>query len=217
MVWQPHWRRIGGGPAEGWSAGRSGQMNMRLPAVLVFVVACASMLSGGTALSAASPKQARVSAKSSTVQLNGNGLGVTRYGATQASATKAISAVLGKPTGHPSADCTSEYFQTAWHDLVVQFVAGRFRGYRYLAGGKYGVAPTAAMVRSTTPRLATAAGITVGSSLADAKRAYRTLARSATNFDRTQSGITFAFWSSGSPSPSSRIYEIKSNVCPGSL
>jgi hypothetical protein len=192
-------------------------MKRRLPAVLVFVVACSLILSCGIALSAASPKQARVSAKTSPVRLNGNGLGVTRYGATQSSATKAISAVLGKPSGHPSADCTGEYFQTSWHDLVVQFVAGRFRGYRYLDGGKYGVAPTAAVVRSTTPRLSTAAGITVGTSLVDAKHAYRTLRRAATNFYRTKSGITFAFWSSGNPSPNSRIYEVKSNVCPGSL
>jgi len=192
-------------------------MKRRLPAVLVFVVACSSILSGGIALSAASPKRARVSAKTSTVRLNGNGLGVTRYGAARSSATKAISAVLGNPTGHPSADCTSKYFQTAWHDLVVQFVAGRFRGYRYLDGGDGGVAPTAAVVRSTTPRLSTATGITVGSSLVDAERAYGTLRRVATESYRTESGITFSVWSSGNPSPNSRIYEIKSNVCPGSL
>jgi len=189
-----------------------------LPAVLVVVVACSSLLSGGMAYSAISPKQARVVAKTSmVVRLNGNGLGVTRYGAALSSATKAVSAVLGKPTGHPAADCTGEYDQTAWHDLVVQFVAGRFRGYRYLDGGDGGVAPTAAVVRSTTPRLSTATGITVGSSLVDAERAYGTLRRVATESYRTESGITFSVWSSGNPSPNSRIYEIKSNVCPGSL
>jgi len=155
-------------------------MKRRLPAVLVFVVACSSILSGGIALSAASPKRARVSAKTSTVRLNGNGLGVTGYGAARSSATKAISAVLGNPTGHPSADCTSKYFQTAWHDLVVQFVAGRFRGYRYLDGGDRALAPTRAVLRSVRPRLSTTKGISLGSSLADAKRAYRTLRRSAT-------------------------------------
>lgn len=150
------------------------------------------------------------------VRLDGNGLGVTTYGATVSAATKAISAVLGNPTGHPAAGCTGRYEQTAWHDLVVQFVAGRFRGYRYLAGGTYG-APTPAVVRTTTPRLATPAGITLGSSLAQTRRAYEKLRPRGTDFYATSSGITFAFWASGNPLPESRIYEIKSNVCPSSL
>jgi len=190
----------------------------RLLGVPVVVLACSSLLSAGTARSAISPERARFVARISTaVRLDGNGLGVTRYGARLWSATKAISAVLGNPTGHPAAECTGEYDQTAWHDLVVQFVAGRFRGYRYLDGGDRGVAPAPGVVRSTRPRLSTATGITFGSSLADAERAYGTLRRVASESYRTQSGITFSFWSSGNPSPNSRIYEIKSDACPGSL
>jgi len=190
----------------------------RTPAAGLVVVACFSLLSEAVARSGRSAIRERVSVKSSRiVLLNGNGLGVARYGATFSSATKAISAVLGKPTGHPTAGCTGEYAQTAWHDLVVQFVAGRFRGYRYLDGGERAVAPTGAVLRSVRPRLATATGISLGSSLADAQRAYGVLRRVGTDFYASRSGITFAFWSSGNPVRNSRIYEIKSNVCPGSL
>jgi hypothetical protein len=66
------------------------------------------------------------------IVLAGNGLGVTNFGATSAAATKAITAELGKPTGHPNAGCTAAYAETAWHDLLVQFVSGRFEGYRCL-------------------------------------------------------------------------------------
>lgn len=65
--------------------------------------------------------RAAVRAAQSAVRLDGDGLGVTNFGATTSSAAGAISAVLGKPTGHPAAVCTPAYRQTAWHDLVVQF------------------------------------------------------------------------------------------------
>jgi hypothetical protein len=152
------------------------------------------------------------------VRLDGDGLGVTKFGATASSATKAISAVLGKPTGHPAAACTPAYRQTAWLDLVVQFVAGRFRGYRYLdRGPNPEVAPTAAVVRAARPKLSTATGISLGSTLADAERAYPTLRRSATESYQTRSGITFSFWSPDNPNRNSRIYEIKNNACPAAI
>jgi hypothetical protein len=96
---------------------------------------------------------------------------------------------------------------------VVQFVAGRFRGYRYLDGGERPLAPTRSVLRSVRPRLSTATGISLGSSLADARRSYGVLRRVGTAFYRTRSGITFALWSSGTPARKSRIHEIKSNVC----
>ena len=152
------------------------------------------------------------------IQLDGNGLGVVSFGATAASATAALSAVLGKPTGHPSAGCTSAYAQTAWHDLIVQFVSGRFRGYRYVDAPPYGVAPSPKLLRAVTPKLSTSAGITLGDTSAEAKRVYPSLRQTGSEFWSTPTGIVFAFYQLKAPSSSSEpIYEIKNSVCPGSL
>lgn len=152
------------------------------------------------------------------IQLDGNGLGVVNFGATAFSATKALTAVLGKPTGHPSAGCTSAYTQDAWHDLVVQFVSGRFRGYRYVDSPPYGIAPSLKLLRAANPKLSTSAGITLGDTLAEAKRVYPSLRQTGSEFWRTPTGIVFAFYQLKTPSSSSEpIYEIKSSVCPGSL
>jgi hypothetical protein len=153
------------------------------------------------------------------VQLDGNGLGLANFGAPTAMTTEAITAVLGAPTGHPSAGCTEKYTQVAWHDLIVQFTDGRFTGYRYVAGGSNGVSPSLGTLHDpVVPTIATAAGITLGSTMADVERAYRSLHRSGTDFWRTPGGIVFAFYSAEpNPSSPSPVYEIKDNVCPAAL
>ena len=152
------------------------------------------------------------------IQLDGNGLGVVSFGATAASATKTLTAALGKPTGHPSAGCTSAYTETAWHDLIVQFFSGRFRGYRYVDAPPYGIAPSPKLLRAVTPKLSTSVGITLGDTFADAKRAYPSLRQTGSEFWRTPAGIVFAFYQLKAPSLSSEpIYEIKNSICPGSL
>ncbi len=152
------------------------------------------------------------------IQLDGNGLGVVNFGATASSATKALTAALGKPTGHPSAGCSRAYAETAWHDLIVQFVSGRFRGYRYVDAPPYGIAPSPKLLRAVSPKLSTSAGITLGDTFAEAKQAYAALRQTGSEFWRTPAGIVFAFYQLKSPSLSSEpIYEVKNSVCPGSL
>ena len=191
-------------------------MKPRTASTLAIVTVAAAIELAGTADPAISAQE-RPAAQSARVVLDGNGLGVTRYGATRASATKALTAVLGKPTGHPAADCTGKYRDTAWHDLVVQFLNGRLHGYRY-PDGRRGVAPTRSVLKSVKPKLKTTAGITLGSTLGDAEHAYdHKLKHVATGSYATKSGITFSFWSSGTPSDTSPIYEVKSNFCPASV
>jgi hypothetical protein len=156
---------------------------------------------------------------STRVQLDGNGLGLVNFGAPAALTTEAITAVLGAPTGHPSAGCTGKYAQAAWHDLIVQFNDGRFTGYRYVAGGFDGVSPSRETLDAPmVPMIATATTITLGSTMAEVRRAYPSLHRSGTDFWRTPSGIVFAFYGSqANPSSVSPVYEIKDKVCPAAL
>jgi hypothetical protein len=192
---------------------------LRAPGGFVALVACLAMTGealGHSTAPAVPPRLQTSRAVANRLELDPDGLGVAKYGQTLASTTKAITAVLGPPTGHPASGCTAEYKQAAWRDLIVQFVGDRFTGYRYLDGGDRGVAPTAAIVRSVEPRVATASGIGLGSSLSEVRRAYRDVRRVATQSYRSPAGIVFSFWSTGNPVGASRLYEIKSNVCPAS-
>jgi hypothetical protein len=176
--------------------------------LLVVAVLSCSLASGGAV--AASTNE--------PIRLAGNGLGVVSFGSPTASTIRILTAVLGAPTGHPSAGCTGSYSQTAWHDLIAQFKNGRFAGYRYLAGGVAGITPTTKTLRTATvPKLATPAGITLEDTFAEVRHAYPTLRQSGTDFWRTPSGIVFGFDASGKAVAASPIYEIKNNVCPGSL
>jgi hypothetical protein len=175
--------------------------------VVVAVVFC-SILDGGIA--GASP--------TAVVRLEANGLGVVSFGATTSSAIKTITDVLGAPTGNPSVGCTGDYSQTAWHDLIAQFKNGRFAGYRYLAGGSSGLSPTTTSIRGAKiPRLATTTGITLGDTFAEVRLAYPMLEQSGSDAWRTSSGIVFAFFDEGDAVPTSPIYDIKNDVCPGAL
>jgi len=147
--------------------------------------------------------------------LGGNGLGVARFGSPARSVTSALSVELGSPTGHPDAGCVGGYTQVAWHDLIVQFRHGRFSGYRYWVSGSGSPSASASAV---SPKLATAKGISLGSTFARVKRSYR-LTQSGTDFWKSRDGIVFVLDSPTYPSPpSSPVYEIKSyGVCPAAL
>jgi hypothetical protein len=156
---------------------------------------------------------------SAPIRLDGKGLGIVNFGASTSSATKTLSATLGTPTGHPGAGCTTAYSQTAWHDLIVQFKSGRFSGYRYVAGGWSGISPSTKSLHAVvTPKLATSTGITLGSTTAATKRAYPSVHQTGSDFWSTPTGIVFAFYELKATSSSAEpIYEIKNNVCPGSI
>jgi len=155
------------------------------------------------------------SSSKTSVLLAGNGLGVARFGSSARSVTRAVSARLGAPTGHPGAGCVGGYTEVAWHDLIVQFRHGRFSGYRYWVNGSGSPPPSASAI---APRLQTAKGITLGSTFAELKRTYR-LTQTGTDFWKAPNDIVFALNSETYPSPpSSPIYEIKTyGVCPAAI
>ena len=149
------------------------------------------------------------------VLLTGNGLGVVRFGSSVGSVTRAVSAKLGPPTGHPDAGCVGGYTEVAWRDLIVQFRHGRFTGYRYWANSSGSPAPSPSTI---SPRLQTATGISLGSTFAQVRRLYR-LTQTGTDFWKAANGIVFALDSRTYPSPpSSLVYEIKTDgVCPAAV
>ncbi len=172
-----------------------------------------SLLALGASAAVSAPGGATVR---HSVELAGNGLGVVNFGSSLGSVTKAVSAKLGPPTGHPSAGCVGGYSQVAWHNLIAQFRHGRFTGYRYWtlnASGKP-LEPGA----TVSPRLKTAKGITLGSTFAQLKDLYK-LTQTGTDFWKAPNGIVFALNSPTYPSPpGAPIYEIKTfGVCPPSL
>lgn len=188
--------------------------------LLAFVLGGVTFLTGGTAGAVGKPHQGEThSSTSIPIRLDGSGLGIVNFGAATSAATKALTARFGTPTGHPSAGCIAAYSQTAWHDLILQFKSGRFTGYRYIAGGWSGISPsTKSLHAAVMPKLATSKGITLASTMAAARRAYPSLRQTGSAFWRTPDGIVFAFYQLKATSASSEpIYEIKNNVCPGSL
>jgi hypothetical protein len=106
--------------------------------------------------------------------LAGNGLGVVRFGASAGAVTKALAPALGPPTARPAAGCGRATRQIAWNNLTVQFTHGTFSGYRYEIGS----------TTATWVRISTARGISLESTLGDARQQY-SLTQSGTDFWRT--------------------------------
>ncbi len=139
--------------------------------------------------------------------LEGDGVGAVRIGTPQATAIRELTAQLGQPSGRPVADCPGAYTDVAWHDLIAQFRDGRFSGYRYWS---------AQAGRSITPRLATANGVTLGTTFSALRDAYR-LTQTGTFF-WSSGGMTFGLAGDTYPSPASApVYEVTVTVCPAAL
>ena len=166
----------------------------------VAVAACVAVVVAPNAL--ATPAQS-----GRHLDLGGNGVGAVRIGTSQATAIRELTAQLGPPSGRPVADCPGTYTDVAWHDLIAQFRDGRFSGYRYWY---------AQAGRSITPRLTTANGVTLGTTFASLRDAYR-LTQTGTFF-WSADGMTFGLAGDTYPSPASApVYEVTVTVCPAAL
>ncbi len=141
-----------------------------------------------------------------------------KLGARESAATARLTRLLGRPTAFPPADCAGGYRNVEWHDLIVQFKRGRFAGYRYWFTELNHAATNGSVPRQVgTPALSTAAGITLGSTLGQVRRAYPKLSASGTDFYRA-GALTFGVAATRYPPPSaSLVYEIKVNACPAAL
>jgi stage V sporulation protein SpoVS len=152
--------------------------------------------------------------------LEPNGIGSVYFGRSKVKAVAALRALLGKPnaTGVNTA-CGPAFTEVAWHDLIAEFRHGTFTGYRYVRGGYPLTTPGSARDRvsatSRTPALATARGLTLGSTLREVRAAYPGLIQSGALKWKVPNGLVFVEASdTGKPAAATAtIAEIKAGTC----
>lgn len=152
--------------------------------------------------------------------LRADGIGKVRFGLPQARAAAELTAMLGAPGARGiNAGCGSRYTEVEWNDLVAEFRLGTFSGYRYVKGGwplnTPGGSPLHKLPASQARLhgLATARGISIGSTLAQARSAYGALRQTGAEEWETPSGITLADNANIGKVPATQIYEIKVGTC----
>jgi hypothetical protein len=130
----------------------------------------------------------------------------------EARAVAALTHDFGKPTAAgPNTGCGPRYTEVAWGDLVAEFRSSVFSGYRYrTAGWPLDRSRPPAHV---SPRLVTAKGITLDSTIAQARGAYGALRFVGT--DRW-GAAGLVFYDDGRPLDATRlrhVVEIKVGTC----
>ena len=149
-----------------------------------------------------------------TVGDGADGIGTVAFGLPKVDVVDDFSALFGPPTWRGiNRGCGARWTEVVWHDLAAEFRDATFSGYRYSrnARGLFSIvrrpqAPNTTLI----PRLATAEGITLGSTLA-AVRAVYTLHLAGAGKWHSDNRIVFVSDAQHSPAPlSSRIIEIKS-------
>ena len=140
-----------------------------------------------------------------------------RFGATESSAVAALAARFGAPsTRFSNTGCGPRYTEVAWGHLYAEFRLHRFAGFRYLANGwpprDFGV--TRSSPKEIFPKLATVKGISLSSTLAELRAAYKTLRQIGTDRWQAPDGLVFYDDANHDPAPpSSRITEIRIGTC----
>jgi hypothetical protein len=157
-------------------------------------------------------------ASTSTGTLLPMGVGGTRFGESEARALAALTRQFGSPAARGfNTGCGRRYTEVAWGDFVAEFRAEVFSGYRYLIGG-YPLttpgSPREPRPATITPRLATAAGISLGSTLSQLRSAYPGLRLAGASRWKAANGLIFTDDARRDPEPlTSRIVEIKIGAC----
>jgi hypothetical protein len=161
-----------------------------------------------------------VHARPSLPVLTPGGIGPVAFGIPRAQAVASLSRALGRPTAEGvSRACGPRFTEVAWHDLIAEFRAGTFTGYRFLEGGWSlwtSQSPhRIAVTRPPAPALETARGVTLGSTLSRLRTAYRTLRLSGAVEWTASNGLRFVESSTVAhpQSPTNRIVEIHVGTC----
>jgi hypothetical protein len=147
-----------------------------------------------------------------------DGIGTVRFGLEESRAVTELNALLGAPAARGvNTGCSPRYTEVEWGDLVAEFRSNRFSGYRYAEGG-YPVttpgSPHEALPPKSSPTLATARGISLGSTLAELRVVYGPLRFIGTDRWQSPNGLVFVDNAEHSPeAPSSRLVEIKIGTC----
>ena len=132
--------------------------------------------------------------------LTSHGIGAVHFGTPKPQAVASLTRAFGAPTSRGvNHGCSARYTEVYWGGLSAEFRSNVFSGFRYKPGGG--------------PRLATAKGITLGSSMAELRRAYGALRFVGT--DRW-GAAGLVFYDDGKPLSATRlrhIVEIKTGTC----
>jgi hypothetical protein len=149
--------------------------------------------------------------------LDAEGIGAVHFGEQTAIVVRELYELLGRPSAaQPSSGCGPRYAEVEWGDLAAEFRLGVLSGYRYLDGGLLGDDGSVARLEAlrVAPRLTTATGITLGSTLGQARAAFGRLTVVGTNRSEAEDGFVFYDDARAFPDPaSSRIVEIKIATC----
>lgn len=152
--------------------------------------------------------------------LEADGIGAARFGLSEAATIGTLVRSLGRPNSKGiNTACGVHYSEVAWHDLIAEFRLGIFSGYRYSQGGypltTKGSPEDKLRSRTAVPPLATASGITIGSTLGEVKAAYSNLRRSGAVQWTAQDGLIFvtSSYAQHPQSVSTKIVEIKVDTC----
>jgi hypothetical protein len=151
--------------------------------------------------------------------LSAQGVGTVSFGATKATAVARLSELFGRPTWQGvNSGCGPRYTEVEWGQLVAEFRLGTFSGYRYMKGGWPLTTP--GPLRRPAPSgqadmpLATAKGISLGSTLGQVRLAYGKLHFVGVDRWRAANGIIFVVGAPREPEPpSSKVVEIKLGTC----
>lgn len=106
--------------------------------------------------------------------LGADGLGVVAVGSSQTATVSAMRRFLGQPTLTVPGNCHNTT-EVEWGDLSLEFASGKFTGYRYIPGGLADVGNPTTTKPTTSggnPQLGTAAGATLGMTLAQVRPLY---------------------------------------------
>ena len=185
---------------------------MRIAALLAGVVAVVLGLGAGALTARGTGDSSR------PLILGPGGIGAVRFGLPKPETVTALARLFGAPAARGvNTGCAPRYTEVVWADLAVEFRSNRFSGYRYLEGG-YPIntpgSPREPLPTKITPRLATAKGLTLGSTLAQAKAAYSPLRQIGADWWQARDGLVFIDNARRDPvPPSSRIIEIKIGTC----
>jgi hypothetical protein len=158
---------------------------------------------------------ASASGRATTPVLSSHSVGGVLFGTSKSEAVNVLTSLLGPPTRRfASNGCGPRYTEVEWRHLYVEFRLGRLAGFRYMRGAWDGRS-VGAGDPGLIPKLMTSKGLSLGSTLAQVRGRYGTLAIVGTDRWRTRDGLIFyiSYLVTQPAPPTSRITEIKYGTC----
>jgi hypothetical protein len=151
--------------------------------------------------------------------LGPRGVGPVPFGTANAKAVGDLSRLFGRPSSQgANTGCGPRYSEVEWGELVAEFRSGAFSGYRYLKGGWPLTTPGSPRRPPPSqlhgPPLATAKGISLGSTLEQLRSLYGDVHFVGVDKWRAADGVVFVVDAAREPGPPPpRVVEIKFGTC----